>query len=95
MVAVQGWEEHDDFVDFVFMYKEKKDDQGRTLYGGVMDGELVGGSKVYLGEQFRKVLTSIVNIDARGRVGTQELDFARSVGVDLLQVEPAEPRNTY
>ena len=95
MVAVQGWDECDEFVDFVFKYEAEKDDQGRTVYGGVKDGHLVGGTKVYLGEPFRRVLTGIVNIDARGRVGTQELEFARKVGVEILQVEPAEPRNKY
>eukprot|EP00092_Neocalanus_flemingeri_P102467 GFUD01131067.1.p1 GENE.GFUD01131067.1~~GFUD01131067.1.p1 ORF type:complete len:186 (-),score=72.08 GFUD01131067.1:200-757(-) len=95
MVAVQGWEECDKFVDYVYKYEEEKDVQGRTMYGGVKEGALVGGTKVYLGEQFRGLLTGIVNIDARGRVGTQELQFARQVGVEILQVEPAEPRNEY
>jgi hypothetical protein len=95
MMAVQGWEECDEFVDFVFKYEEEKDEQGRTLYGGVKDGKLVGGSKVYLGEEFRRVLTGIVNIDARGRIGTQELAFARQVGVVMMMVGPAEPRYSY
>ena len=95
MMAVQAWEECDEFVDFVYKYEEEKDEQGRTLYGGVKDGKLVGGSKVYLGEEFRRVLTGIVNIDARGRIGTQELAFAWQVGVDMLMVGPAEPRYSY
>ena len=32
MMAVQGWEECDKFVDFVYKYEEEKDDQGRTVY---------------------------------------------------------------
>ena len=95
IMAVQGWEECDEFVDFVYKYEEEKDEQGRTLYGGVKDGKLVGGSKVYLGEEFRRVLTGIVNIDSRGRIGTQELAFAWQVGVDMLMVGPAEPRYSY
>ena len=95
MMAVQGWEEFDKFVDFVYKYEEDKDGQGRTLYGGLKEGELVGGSKVYLGEEFRRVLTGIVNIDARGRVGTQEIAFAWQVGVDMLMVWPSEPRYSY
>ena len=50
---------------------------------------------MYLGEEFRKVLSGIVNIDAWGRVGTQELEYARKVGVQIHLVEPAEPSNTY
>ena len=86
---------HDQFIDIVYKYQEEKDDQGRTLYGGVKDRKLVGGTKVYMGEEFRKVLSGIVNIDARGRVGTQELEYARQVGVQIHLVEPAEPSNTY
>ena len=41
------------------------------------------------------MLTGIVNIDARGRVGTQEVEFAKQVGVEILQVEPADPRYNY
>ena len=32
-MAVQGWMEHDEFVDYVFIYEEEKDDEGKTLYG--------------------------------------------------------------
>ena len=95
VMAVQGWEECDEFVDYVYKYEEDKDAQGRTLYGGLKEGQLVGGSKVYLGEEFRALLTGIVNIDARGRVGTQELEFANKVGVKIIRVEPAMQRFNY
>ena len=95
VMSVQGWEEHDEFVDYVYRYEEKKDAQGRTLYGGVSDGELVGGSQVYLGSEFLTYLTGVVNVDARGRVGTQELDYARKVGVQIITVEPALQRYKY
>ena len=57
------------------------------------EGQLVGGSKVYLGEEFRALLTGIVNIDAR--VGTEELEFANKVGVKIIRVEPAMQRFNY
>ena len=95
IMAVQGWKEHDEFVDYVFIYEEEKDDEGKTLYGGVQDGKLLGGSKVYLGAEFRNYLTGIVSIDARGRVGTQELDYARKVGVQITNVEPALQKYEY
>ena len=94
-MAVQGWMEHDEFVDYVYIYEEEKDDEGRTLYGGVRDGKLLGGSKVYLGAEFRKYLTGIISIDAKGRVGTQELDYARKVGVQITKVEPALQKYEY
>ena len=95
IMAVQGWEKCDNFVDYVYKYEEDKDGQGRTLYGGLKEGQLVGGSKVYLGEEFRALLTGIVNIDARGRVGTQELEFASKVGLKIIRVEPAMQRFNY
>ena len=63
-------------------------------YGGVDagSGRLTGGTAVYLGDDFRSVLTAVVNIDARGRVGGQELAFARKVGLEVIDVRPADQR---
>ena len=112
-------------------YPEEKDENGRTLYGGVKDGVLVGGTKVrhsliwsqergkfgfsgtfftlsfciftstqvYLGADFRSLLTGMVSIDARGRVGVQEVKIRQSYnnnlnhswrmpGIDLLSFFP-------
>lgn len=65
LLAVQGWDETDSFVDYVWRYPDEQDSTGRTVYGGVVEGQLVGGSKVYLGQQFREVLTGLISIDAR------------------------------
>ena len=44
-------------VDFVFKYSEVKDDKGRIVYGGVLDNKtLLGGTSIYLGEEFRSYL---------------------------------------
>ena len=140
LLAVQGWDEVDDFVDYLWRwnclnmlwyiyirlkrialhcrwtfidlfnlysfetrYPEEKDEDGRTLYGGMKDGALVGGTKVsqfnnsilsgiftpmfwspqvYLGSDFRSLLTGMVSIDARGRVGMQEVSFYTSAMKD-------------
>ena len=79
ILSVQGWEEKDNFVDYVYIYEEEKDETGRVLYGGLRNGQLVGGSRVYLGHQFRGWLTGVVDIDSKGRVGTQELEYAKNI----------------
>jgi len=95
LLAVQGWDEVDDFVDYLWRYPEEKDENGRTLYGGVKDGVLVGGTKVYLGSDFRSLLTGIVSIDARGRVGVQEVEYAKQQKVPLVELRPLQPKNSY
>ena len=80
-------------------YPEEKDGNGRTLYGGVRDGNIVGGTKVsfdsklrfsmffiltqvYLGPDFKSILTGMVSIDAQGRVGVQEVILSLSIQYD-------------
>jgi len=95
LLAVQGWDEVDDFVDYLWRYPEEKDGNGRTLYGGVRDGNIVGGTKVYLGPDFKSILTGMVSIDAQGRVGVQEVEYARRQGVPLIELGPLLPKNSY
>ena len=95
VLAVQGWEERDQFVDYVYRYEEETDETGRLLYGGVRNGRLIGGSKVYLGNQFRDLLTGVVDIDSKGRVGTQELEYAKRLGLNIMKVSLAEARYSY
>ena len=77
------------------MYEEEKDSNGRILYGGVSDdgGLLFGGSKIYLGQEFRKILNGMINVDARGRVGKAEVEFARDIGINVIDVVPIPPKN--
>ena len=96
LLSVQGWPQVDSFVDFVFQYEEKRDQKGEILYGGVLaDNTLLGGTSVYLGEDFRSILSGVVNISARGRIGTVELDYARQVGLNVIDVSPADPAREY
>jgi len=87
-------------VDTVWRYQEEVDTAGKTVYGGVAEGErggglLLGGTAHYLGPDLRPLLTGVVSIDARGRVGSQELQFARENGVPVIDVQPALPRYSY
>lgn len=93
LLSIQGWPEVDDFVDYVLVYDEQKDEKGRTIYGGVTNGVLVGGTKVYLGQEFQKLLTGVVNLDAKGRIGKVEVEYAREVGLNVIDVVPLTPRN--
>ena len=96
LLSVQGWPEVDNFVDFVLQYEEKRDQKGQIVYGGVLeDNTLLGGTSVYLGEDFRSILSGVVNISARGRIGTRELDYARHVGLNVIDVSPADAAREY
>ena len=96
ILSVQAWPEVDQFVDFVLKYDEVKDTNGDVVYGGVLDNKtLLGGTSIYLGEEFRSVLTGVVNISARGRIGTVELDYARHVGLKVIDVSPADAARQY
>ena len=93
LLSVQGWPEVDDFVDYVLMYDEERDMNGRTLYGGVADGKLFGGTKVYLSKEFQKLLRGVVNLDAKGRIGKAEVEYAREIGINVIDVVPLMPKN--
>lgn len=96
LLSVQGWPEVDSFVDFVFKYEEQLDQKGRIVYGGVSeDKTLLGGTSIYLSEDFRSILSGVVNISARGRIGTVELDYARHVGLNVIDVAPADAAREY
>ena len=93
LLSVQGWSEVDDFVDYVLPYDEEKDPNGRIVYGGVSDGKLYGGTKIYLGAEFCKILGGVINVDARGRIGRAEVTYARDIGLDVIDVMPLVPKN--
>ena len=96
ILSVQGWPEVDNFVDFVLKYEEQRDQKGEIVYGGVReDKTLMGGTSVYLGDDFRSILSGVVNISARGRIGTVELDYARHVGLNVIDVSPADAAREY
>jgi len=97
VISVQSWDSVDDFVDYVYFYEEQFDETGRHVYGGASTScdnqvKLVGGSSIYLSQDFLSVLSGVVNISAKGRIGTQEIEYAKSVGLNVLEVAPADPR---
>ena len=47
------------------------------------------------GDDFRSILSGVVNISARGRIGTVELDYARHVGLNVIDVSPADAAREY
>ena len=93
LLSVQGWSEVDDFVDYVMICDEEKDSNGRIVYGGVSDGKLYGGTKIYLGSDFRNILGGVINVDARGQIGKAEVTYARDIGLKVIDVVPLAPKN--
>ena len=79
LVAVQSWPELDPHVDLAFFYE---DAGGR--YGGFDEqGRPVGGSAVYLSDEWLAATDAVIALDPRGRVGRAELEF--------LDQSPAAP----
>ena len=86
VVSVQCWPEYDDHVDYVWKYPEVLN-KGRIVYGGIDGkGNLLGGTSVYLSEDMRKLLTYVFNVDAQGRVGAQEKEFAISQKLNVVNI---------
>ena len=46
----------------------------------------IGGTKIYLSEDFQRIMTAVINVDSRGRVGTQEIEYAKTKGLNLINV---------
>ena len=92
--SVQGWDQTDEHVDHVYMYEISRSPEGREQYGGFdhRSGEKLGGSAVYLGEEWLEQTRAIVAIEPRGRVGTQELKYAQELNAVPVLLVPAVPR---
>ena len=60
---------------------------GRTIYGGVKENHPTGGTSIYLSEDFRKILTGVINVDSQGIVGPQEIEYAKQIGLTVTDVE--------
>lgn len=92
LLAVVGWDEVDQHIDFAFRYVTKQsEDSGREVYGGFdsSTGVPLGGTAVYLG-QWLSQLRAVVAFEPRGSVGRAELAFARDIpGLRVIEVQAA------
>ena len=93
LVAVQCWPEFDPHVDFVWKYASEKNENGRTIYGGFLNEKPVGGTGIYLGEEMCQILEGVINVQAQGKVGSLELEYAKTKNLKIINV-PALPKNT-
>ena len=98
---MQGWDEVDGFVDTVWRYQEEVDAAGRTVYGGVAEGDqegglLLGGTAYYLGPDLRPLLTGVISIGSshshlqRGSFSSclQHLRISKQVVYPAFCVDP-------
>ena len=85
--AVQCWPEVDKHVDYILKYPKEIDENGRTIYGGIKNSQPIGGTGIYLGENFKSLLTGVIDIDSKGRVGTQEIEYAKSMGLKITTLK--------
>ena len=91
LVAVQCWDEFDSHIDYIWRYDNEIN--GKIIYGGFDENGIpIGGTGIYLSEEFREIITAVIDIDSRGRIGPQEIDFARSKGLKIIHI-PALPKN--
>ena len=92
LVSVQCWDELDSHVDYVWKYPKVVTD-GRVVYGGFNEmGNPVGGTDIYLGNEVMKLLNAVFNVDARGRVGSQEKEYALGKKLNVVHID-ALPKN--
>ena len=99
LLAVQCWQEYDSHVDIVYLYPKVAYEESSSLtWGGVTkEGRVVGGTAVYLSEEWMRndaFNLTVINVGSRGKVGTQEINFAKSKNLTMIEIE-AEPRNSY
>ncbi|GIL83789.1 hypothetical protein Vretimale_10465 [Volvox reticuliferus] len=105
LLAVQAGGKPDAHTTFHFIpERQTKYDEGsgqtRTLYGGVYDGKLVGGSRIYLAEELvkpdsrgQRLLTGLIAAGG-GRIAMQELLHADDVGLPWTYV-PSRARHVH
>jgi hypothetical protein len=99
LLAVQCWKEFDSHIDLVYQYPRVEYEENKSLsWGGLTkEGKIVGATAIYLSDEWMKndeFTITVVNVGSKGRVGTQEIAYARSQNLRMLEIE-AEPRNTY
>ena len=86
-IAVQCWDEVDDHIDYVWKYPREVDENNKTVYGGIKNHVPVGGTSIYLDEEFRKILTGLIDVDSQGPIGTQEVEYAKSLGLNIIKIK--------
>ena len=99
LLAVQCWNEYDSHVDIIYLYPKVSYAESSSLtWGGVtQEGRAVGGTAVYLSDEWINndaFNLTVINVGSKGKVGTQEIAFAKSKNLTLIEIE-AEPRNSY
>lgn len=99
LLAVQCWNEYDSHVDIIYLYPKVSYEESSSLtWGGVTkEGKVVGGTAVYLSDEWIKndaFNLTVINVGSKGKVGTQEIAFAKSKNLTMIEIE-AEPRNSY
>ncbi len=79
-----------DFVDYVYYYPTQRDADGNILYGGNnANGELIGSSKFYLGDEFVKSgLSGIVSFGG-GAIAKDEVNYALKNGLNVISYKIA------
>ena len=91
LLAVHVASTTDAHVDFNFPVEAQHDASGNTEWGGVVAGRLLGATRVYLGDEFRSCLSSIIAVGG-GSVAAQELEFAADkLPCTFVRAEPAHP----
>ena len=97
-MSVQSWDEIDPHVDCVWKYPDERSAEGRSIYGGVdpESGRPLGATALYLGQEMAtSLLDGIVDVEARGRVGTQEIKYAESNYPNIQVVNVSAERKNY
>ena len=83
---MQCWPEVDSHVDYLWKYSKQIDGNGRTIYGGIENGQPIGGTSIYLSENFKNILTGVIDVDSKGQIGPQEVEYAKLIGLTVTKI---------
>jgi len=97
ILSVQPRMKKDDFIDCIYKYKNKKDENDRLVKELEVCGEkthywnFMAVLSTYIGPEFFILVNAVININSQGPIGVMELDSARKANIEIIEVAPADP----
>ena len=88
----------EDFVDYIYKYENKKDENGGLVRELEVCGEkthywnFLAVLSSYIGPEFLGLVNAVVNINSQGPIGVMELNSAREANLEIIEVNPADPK---
>ena len=97
ILSVQPRWRKGDFIDYVYKYENKKDENGALVRELEVCGEkthywnFLAVLSTYIGPEFLILVNAVININSQGPIGVMELNSAREAKLEIIEVTPADP----